>query len=115
MLVVSCHRPPKFALVVGQNAKKYHKKIVRAPILFCACFSLLVGSLPSQTVHAYRSKDPVTVLKDWVRARLLHAHACDLGRLKLIHRCSQGKNVGQAGCIVIAGTSGDVYTMDAVR
>ena len=62
----------------------------------------------AQTIYAYRSKDPVTVLKDWVRINQSPYHV-----LKLKTRC-QGKNVGRANCMVIVSDHDDVYTMDNV-
>jgi hypothetical protein len=56
--------PPKITLSLD-NAQRYRKK---------------------QTVFAYRSKDPVTILKDW------------------------GKSRGGPGAYVILGSNDDVYT-----
>ena len=59
--------PPRLQLSAGKNAFRYRK---------------------SATVHAYRSKDPVTVQKDW------------------------GLNVGKRGHYVIFSGDDDVYTCD---
>jgi hypothetical protein len=67
---VKVQGPTKITLTLGLNAHKYRK---------------------AKHIHAYRSKDPVTVLKDW------------------------GKNVGKAGSMVIVGGDDDVYTCEQVR
>jgi serine/threonine protein kinase len=59
--------PAKIKLILGQNAHTYRK---------------------AMTVHAYRSKDPVTILKDW------------------------GRNVGKVGHFVIFSGEDDVYLCD---
>lgn len=66
---VKVQGPTKITLTLGLNAHKYRK---------------------AKHIHAYRSKDPVTVLKDW------------------------GKNVGKAGSMVIVGGDDDVYTCEQV-
>lgn len=59
--------PPVQHLVLGENARLYRK---------------------AKTVHAYRSKDPVTVLKDW------------------------GKSASGPGAYIVLGGDDDVYTLD---
>lgn len=59
--------PPKIELQLGVNAHMYRK---------------------AKTVFAYRSKDPVTILKDW------------------------GTNLGKRGCVIIFSGEDDVYLCD---